>query len=223
MCEAFVKRVAYAKAVLKVDPERSLRSLADKIAVRASADGIQLKVATAPRFSSQSIGAAGRAQDAVEGQIRCLRLELETRLSLDVTQPWMCGQWLVRHAGWLLERYHVKVNKKTAFEDCFGKPYQGGVMKFAKAALFRVAVSPSGKIRDGVRQGRADARFVRGIWLGKTTDSETSSRLRAKASRLGEKLAGNSVGQTCRTPSRKTAQDSSSSTTCPDASNGKGK
>ena len=81
MCAAFVKRMAYAKAVLKVDPEPALKLLADKIAVRASADGIQLKVGTAPRFSSQCIGAVGQAQDAVEGQIRCLRLELETRLS----------------------------------------------------------------------------------------------------------------------------------------------
>ena len=40
---------------------------------------------TAPRFSSQIIGAVGRVQDAVEGQIRCLRLELETRLSMEVT------------------------------------------------------------------------------------------------------------------------------------------
>ena len=34
-------------------------------------------------------------------------------------------------------------------------------MKFAEAALFRVPVSPSGKIHDGVRHGRVDARFVR--------------------------------------------------------------
>ena len=62
---AFVKRTAYAKAVLKVDP--ALKALADKIAQRTSADCIQLKVETAPRFSSQI--AVGRAQDAVEGQI----------------------------------------------------------------------------------------------------------------------------------------------------------
>ena len=53
MCAVFVKRMAYTKAVLKVDPEPALRLLADKIAVRASADGIQLKVETAPRFISQ--------------------------------------------------------------------------------------------------------------------------------------------------------------------------
>ena len=128
--------MAHAKAVLEVDPEPALRSFADKIAVRASADGIQLKVETAPRFSSQSIGAVGRAQDAVEGQIRCLRLELETCFSLEVTPPMDVWPWLVRHAGWLLERYNVKVNKKAAFENCFGKPYKDEVMEFAEAALF---------------------------------------------------------------------------------------
>ena len=77
--------MACAKAVLKVDPEPALKLLADKIALRASADGIQLKVKTAKKFSSQSIGAVGRAPDVVEGQIRCLRLELDTRLSIEVT------------------------------------------------------------------------------------------------------------------------------------------
>ena len=57
MCAALVKRVAYMKAVLRVDAEPALRSLAEKIALRASADGRQLKVETALRFSSQSIGA----------------------------------------------------------------------------------------------------------------------------------------------------------------------
>ena len=76
-------------------------------------------------------------------------------------------------------------------------------------------MSPSGKIRDGVRQGRADAGSCRreirpwnmawedhGIrWTSLRDrhgsvhheDSETSSRLGAKACRLGEQLAGNSV------------------------------
>ena len=43
---ACVKRMAYARAVLKVDPEPALKLLADKIALRASEDGIQLKVET---------------------------------------------------------------------------------------------------------------------------------------------------------------------------------
>ena len=138
----------------------------------------------------------------------------------------MCGR------GW----YHVKANKKTAFEDCFGKPYQGEVMKFVEAAMFRVAVSPSGKIGDGVRQGGADTRFVRGIWLGKTTESDEhlfANELGVYTTRTVKRVPDSErkradfvrslQGKTCRTSGRQTAQDSSSSTPCPDTSNGQGK
>ena len=53
-------------------------------------------------------------------------------------------------------------------------------------------------------------------------DRETSSNLRAETCRFGEKLAGNSVGQTCRTASWKTSQDSSSCNARRDTSSGKG-
>ena len=45
-------------------------------------------------------------------------------------------------------------------------------MKFAEAGLFRLTMSPSGRVRSEVRQCRADARFVSGKWLGKTLDSD---------------------------------------------------
>ena len=68
--------MADAKAVLKEDGVPALKALADKILLRAGADGLQPEVEAAPRFSSQRIGAGGRVHGAVEGQIRCLRLEL---------------------------------------------------------------------------------------------------------------------------------------------------
>ena len=84
-----------------------------------------------------------------------------------------------------------------------------------------------------------ESRFVHGIWLGTTTESvehlfanelgvyttRTVKRVpdsEQKRRRLGEKLAGNSVGQTCRTPSGSTSQDSSPSNTCCDTSSSKG-
>ena len=95
--------------------------------------------------------AVNAAQDAVEGQIRCLRPELETRLSMEVTPAMDVWPRMVRHVGWLLERYHVKGNRKTVFEDCFREPYLGEVMKFAGAALFWLAVSLCGRVRSEIR------------------------------------------------------------------------
>ena len=52
--------MAYAKAVLKMDPGPAFKLLADKIALRASAYGIQLKVETAPRFAVKAVTRHGR-------------------------------------------------------------------------------------------------------------------------------------------------------------------
>ena len=97
-------------------------------------------------------------------------------------------------------------------------------MKFAEAALFRVAVSPTGKIRDGIMHGRADARFVRGVWLGMSKEYDghlfaTDTRVytartvkrvpdtEQKRADLVKSLQGTRWD---RTPGGKTSQDSSS-------------
>ena len=72
------------------------------------------------------------------------------------------------------------------------------------------AVSRSGRVRNEIRQGRADARFVRGIWLGKTTESDEhlfatdtgvyTTRTQDTEQRRADlvKFAKNVMGQACR-------------------------
>ena len=60
---------------------------------------------------------------------------------MEVTPDLDVWQWLVRHPGWLLERYHVKCNKKTAFEECCGKSYQGEENQVRGGSSVRLAVS----------------------------------------------------------------------------------
>ena len=92
LCTAFVKRMAYAKPFLEVDPEPALKLLADKIALRASADGIQLKVETAPTFSSESIGAVGRPQDAVKVRFDACGSSWKHVSRWKRHLPWTCGR-----------------------------------------------------------------------------------------------------------------------------------
>ena len=87
-----------------------------------------------------------------------------------------------------------------------------------------MAVSPNRRVRRKIRQGRAHARFVRGIWLGKTTESHehlfaTDTReyttrtvkrvpdTEQRRADLVKSFAKNAVQQACRTPSGKTSQD----------------
>ena len=147
MCAAFVKRMA-----CKSSPEGRPSNCVDdcwqsKIASESKCtDRIQLKVERASKVHQPEHWRSW-ASTMVQWKVRfdaCVS-SWKTHLSVEMTPAMDVWAWLVRHAGWLLERYHVKANKKTVFEDCFGKPYQGEVMKFAEAAPFRVAVSPSGR------------------------------------------------------------------------------
>ena len=84
----------------------------------------------------------------------------------------------------------------------FGETRWMVVMKFAEAALFCVAVSPSGKIRDGIRQGRADARFVRGVLLGtQSRNVQTWSPLAKEKERPSEDADGRRSAKALRSQS----------------------
>ena len=67
LCTAFVKRMANAKAVVK-DPEPALKLLADKIALRASADGPRKTAPQAPPVATLLVAKASErlGEDASE-------------------------------------------------------------------------------------------------------------------------------------------------------------
>ena len=160
---AFVKRMSYVRARLRTDGEPAIIALAEKVKMKLLAEGMKVDVETSPRYSSKSMGAVGRAQRTLEGQVRSMKADVELSTSLKVDPDWPIWPWLVRHAGWLLERFHVRANNRTAFEDCFDVKYKGEVLKFGERALFWVTSSPSGRVRAGVRLGKADAKFEKGI------------------------------------------------------------
>eukprot|EP00959_Pyramimonas_sp_CCMP1952_P063094 1318730-Pyramimonas_sp.AAC.1 len=97
-----------------------------------------------------------------------MRLEYEARVGMGTNPPMDVWPWMVMRAGWVIERYVMRANQRAAFEGSFGKKCQCEALKSGEFALLRLAVAATGKVRAGVRQGRADPRFVGGIWLGKT-------------------------------------------------------
>ena len=74
-------------------------------------------------------------------------------------------------AAWYLERYHIKGNKKTAYEDCFQTSYHGALYKFCETVVSRHPSHKDGRRTLGRTQQKADNQFNMGIWYGKTYDS----------------------------------------------------
>ena len=70
---------------------------------------------------------------------------------------------MIRHAGWLITMFQVKVDGKTPHERLRHRPYRGEVAEFGETVHNKLPVADLGK---------ADGRWSIGIWLGKTLKSD---------------------------------------------------
>ncbi len=80
--------------------------------------------------------------------------------------------WLIRHAAWSHNRYHVKINYRTPYEELFQCRYQHEVVPFAETVLFMEPMPQHRRKRGGQRHQKMDAIMDRGIWLGRAEESD---------------------------------------------------
>ena len=133
---------------------------------------IRMDVEIAPRYSSQSMGTGGPVQKAMHAQVRCMTVHIEKFAGLELHPDMTIWPWLVRHAALFIERFHVRSNKSTAYEDNHGGlQYRGELMPFGETALFRHAFPASGRGAKKAKYGKAALKFEAGVFLGKTVDS----------------------------------------------------
>ena len=93
----------------------------------------------------------------VASQIRALWLDVRKRYpSLDVSSN--LTPWLVRHAAWLIARFHVRgKDGLTPYRLTTGSDYSHPVAMLGEVVLGKVP-TPRGKMQ---------RRWIKGIWLGK--------------------------------------------------------
>ena len=65
--------------------------------------------------------------------------------------------WVVRHAGWLLTRYLIKTDGRTAYERLRGREYKGEVAECMEVVNYKLAETQRGKL---------DAQSAIGVWKG---------------------------------------------------------
>ena len=168
-CHDFIRRMNHGKIVIKTDGEPSIKMLAEKIKDKRMP--LPTQTQHTPRYSPQTLGAMGVSQKLVQGQIRTLKAELEAKYGFGLTPDHCMWPWLVRHAAWTMERYHVKQNGHTPFMDTTGAWYKGEIVPFGETVLYKVPFSQS-RHRPGGKQHKADARFLRGLFLGKSNEND---------------------------------------------------
>ena len=81
-----------------------------------------------------------------------LALEARLRLKLDLTPPVV--RWLIRHAAFIITRYQVGHDGRTAWRRLTGKVWNGTVAEFGEQVFGKLAPKKPGTDRKVKRSKR---------------------------------------------------------------------
>ena len=150
------EKLGFQEMILRCDGEPALKAVQEEVKARRN---YQTIMENSPVGDSRAYGAAERAVQAVEEQVRVVRHGLEMRLGMKISgkHPVVC--WLNEHAGDLLSKYQVGEDGKTGYQRLKGKKYRGEEVEFGEKVHYR--------LKRGARQEKLMSRWAEGFYLGK--------------------------------------------------------
>eukprot|EP00975_Prorocentrum_lima_P042434 8915640-Prorocentrum_lima.AAC.1 len=87
-------------------------------------------------------------------------MDVERRYRIDITPEHVLWPWLVRHAGWCVDRYAVRKHGRTAFMQLNDCGYRGEIVVFAEVVLWRLQIPSDrrvgGMLTETGRRQKAD-------------------------------------------------------------------
>ena len=148
--------------MLKSDQEAAIADVLNGLAKRRSADsklekadslmpegGIGISSGAArviheksPVASSGSNGFIERGIQDVEGQVRTLKLALQSRIGETISSDHNIVPWIAEYAALLLNRSQVGKDGETAYERLKGKPCSLPGLQFGEQILWRRTIPP---------------------------------------------------------------------------------
>ena len=164
-----IDHMAYKRLVLRSDQEPAITALAEAIKQHCQTE---IVLEMAPKVDKNANGHAERAVQAVEGQTRAIKFELEDRVGCEIAPDKPIVAWMVRHAADVLTKLDVKASGCTPYQVLRGRPYRGTMTDFGRQVLYFVA---------GRRGGDLRGRWESGIWVGKAQKSSGSEPPEARA------------------------------------------
>ena len=165
----FLDKLAHEKVVLHSDGEVAMKNLLEAVAKKSTKPTL---LRYTPRHSPESIGRLAVVQQHLQGQIRTLKLDVESRYGIPIGSSSAIFPWIVRHCAWVIARFHVKLNGQTSYEHAYGTSYTGAVVPILETCLFQHAVSETGHLTKDIRRAKATSTWQRGLWLGKAEKTD---------------------------------------------------
>ena len=156
---SWIKNLGWPKVIIQVDQEGALQKLYDKV-IEELADKAKLR--KSPRYSSASLADGEMLTGLVAGKARTWMAEISKSYGEQIKCDHALFPWIVRHCAWTLNRFHINKSGVTAFKVISGHDYVGELIPLGETTMGKYP-----KVKD-----KSAPRWVKGIYAGKTTDSD---------------------------------------------------
>ena len=160
---AFLEEIGHlsGSVIVKSDQEASLKALVEDIGrARGTRSSGRWIVENSPVRSSQSNGVIERAVQSIEGQVRVLKIAVERRWKAEIPVDHPVLAWAVEYASFLLNRFEVGHDGKTAYERLKGKRATTLAIEFGEKVLWKMTAHQGGAL------GKLSSTWRVGVYLG---------------------------------------------------------
>ena len=156
-----LSRLGYSDMILKCDGEPAIVQVMEKIKTTRTENII---IQQPPAYDPQANGSAEKAVQDYMGQVRAMKIGLESRLKVKVESDWVAMQWIAELAGELLNRGTVGKDGRTPYYRLYGRHSTKAIVEFGE----QVMAKPLRGRRTTKRLSLRD-RWIFATWVGLDT------------------------------------------------------
>ena len=121
-----------ADVTAKTDQEPVIMTMVQNLARERAKKGPMRMVGNSQKYSSQSNGIVERAVQSVEAQMRVIRSAIEEKMKVKISGKHAIWAWVAEYSSYLLNRFEVGKDGKTAYERCKGKKAKALGLEFGE-------------------------------------------------------------------------------------------
>ena len=120
-----------------------------------------------PAYSKQSAGHVEGANSLAARLLRTQKLKRERKIERELRPSDPIVPFLVNSVGWMITRFQTWSHGGSSYKLIFGREYSGEIAEMGEQLWYRLAALVT------ARRGTWEARFARGIWVGKSEIDDT--------------------------------------------------
>ena len=140
------------------DNENAMKAL--KLKASEEVKGVEFDLRECPTSTEHenapANGVAEAAVKEVKRMVRAILSELETKLKIEVGVDHPILAWIARHAAFLMTRFRIGEDGKSAYERTLGRPWRRPTIVFGEQVMFKPvgAKHKRGSLEQRVSMGR---------------------------------------------------------------------